>query len=548
MPVPVAVPAVLGRRSAPARRTRRRSRRTSSSSRMSLTSDDAQGGLERLAVARARPARGRSASRRATSEVEIRTCRMRSSRTKRWMLASMSGASSRSVRLRAPALAEARAERAGALAGAHRALFGRSASPAAGLRLVLAARRAVDARRGGPPGPSPRGPPGRRGRRPRRRRRGRGVAGGRARRVPVVVRRGRARGHGRGRGASATSAFGSTSLGSAPSAFVTSLSYLTTTDTVSERTCEFSSSMPSTASVRAQSMVSEMLGALRSSSSRSPRTTSTSSLGQRLGQPGVLRPDDLQLALRGGVVEEQVQAAALEGGGQVAGVVAGQDDVRGRASAMNVPISGTETWNSPSVSSSTASSASSARSTSSISRTTGSVGADRLQQRARGEEAARRRTRCPASPIRSTADGEVGGVGDDLADLLAQHLGVEQLLAVVPLVEGLGLVLALVALQPQEPPAGGQRRASWRARSCRRRRGPRAAAASPAGSAGTPWWPGGGRRCSRARRARRRPRRRSRRGTRSGRSGCSRSAPLVSETGSAPSSQCARRHAGARQG
>ena len=40
--------------------------------------------------------------------------------------------------------------------------------------------------------------------------------------------------------------------------------------------------------------------------------------------------------------------------------------------ATNVPTSGTEIWNSPSVSSSTASRASSARSTSSISSTTGS--------------------------------------------------------------------------------------------------------------------------------------------------------------------------------
>jgi len=51
--------------------------------------------------------------------------------------------------------------------------------------------------------------------------------------------------------------------------------------------------------------------------------------------------------------------------------------------------------------------------------------------------------------------GEGGRVGHDLADLLAQDLGVEQLLAVVPLVERLGLVLALVALQPQQPAPGG---------------------------------------------------------------------------------------------
>ena len=123
--------------------------------------------------------------------------------------------------------------------------------------------------------------------------------------------------------------------------------------------------------------------------------------------------------------------------------------------ATNVPTSGTETWNSASVSSSTASSASSARSTSSISSTTGSSeriasSSGRAAQEPLGEEHALLR----ADPL----DGlvQVGGVGDDLADLLAQDLGVEQLLAVVPLVERLGLVLALVALQPQQPAAGGR--------------------------------------------------------------------------------------------
>jgi len=49
---------------------------------------------------------------------------------------------------------------------------------------------------------------------------------------------------------------------------------------------------------------------------------------------------------------------------------------------------------------------------------------------------------------------QVRCVGDRLADLLPKDLGVEQLLAVIPLVEGLRLVLALVALQPQQPAPG----------------------------------------------------------------------------------------------
>ena len=80
-------------------------------------------------------------------------------------------------------------------------------------------------------------------------------------------------------------AFGSTSRGSAPIALRTSLSYLTTTDAVSDRIVEFSSCTPSTASVRAQSIVSEIDGDLRSSSSRSPRTMSTSWQASASGSP-----------------------------------------------------------------------------------------------------------------------------------------------------------------------------------------------------------------------------------------------------------------------
>ena len=61
-----------------------------SSSRMSLTSETRRAALS---VSRSASTPGSRAQRMAsrTSEVEIRTCRMRSSRTKRWMLASMSG-------------------------------------------------------------------------------------------------------------------------------------------------------------------------------------------------------------------------------------------------------------------------------------------------------------------------------------------------------------------------------------------------------------------------------------------------------------------------
>ena len=82
------------------------------------------------------------------------------------------------------------------------------------------------------------------------------------------------------------------------------------------------------------------------------------------------------------------------------------------------------------------------------------LGSHRLQQGARGQEpVGEEHALLRADPLHCLA--EISSVGDDLADLLPQDLGVEQLLAVVPLVERLGLVLAFVALQPQQSPAGG---------------------------------------------------------------------------------------------
>ena len=75
--------------------------------------------------------------------------------------------------------------------------------------------------------------------------------------------------------------------------------------------------------------------------------------------------------------------------------------------ATNVPTSGTETWNSARVSSSTASSASSARSTSSMSSTTGS--SERIASSS--GRAARKRSEkntLSCAPIRSTAEFRSG--------------------------------------------------------------------------------------------------------------------------------------------
>ena len=179
-------------------------------------------------------------------------------------------------------------------------------------------------------------------------------------------------------------------------------------------------------------------------------------LGQRLREPGVLAADDLQLALGRGVVEEQVQAAPLEGGGEVAGVVAGQDHVRrvlgGERCRSRVRTPGTPPASPAAPPPAPRPRGRPRRSAAPTGRRSGSPPATGEAARNRSEK-----NTLSCAPIRSTAVLQVGGVGDDLADLLPQDLGVQQLLAVVPLVQGLGLVLALVALQPQQPPPGGRR-------------------------------------------------------------------------------------------
>ena len=175
--------------------------------------------------------------------------------------------------------------------------------------------------------------------------------------------------------------------------------------------------------------------------------------GQRVGQSGLLRAHDLEFPFGGRVVQEQVQTAPLQRGRQVPGVVRGQDHVRRvlgreRADLGNRDLVLAEQFQQH--------------------RLQGLVGpvdlvdqqhdrilgSHRLQQRARGQEpVGEEHALLGADPLHRLA--QIGGVGDDLADLLPQDLGVEQLLAVVPLVECLGLVLTFVALQPQQPPAGG---------------------------------------------------------------------------------------------
>ena len=211
---------------------------------------------------------------------------------------------------------------------------------------------------------------------------------------------------------------------SAPRALVTSLSYLTTTLTLCPRGPSASSARrcrarPACAPSRWSRRCCSRLAELELAQAADDLDQLA---GGGLGQPGVLGADDLQLAFRCGVVQEQVQAAALERGGEVTGVVAASGSRTAGVSVVKVPTSGTDTWNSARVSSSTASSASSARSTSSINRTHGFLGPDRLQQWACGAETVPRAA-LSCAPIRSTADGAGQGVRHAACPILSRRSG-----------------------------------------------------------------------------------------------------------------------------
>ena len=175
-------------------------------------------------------------------------------------------------------------------------------------------------------------------------------------------------------------------------------------------------------------------------------------LGEYLREAGVLGTHDLQLALRRRIVEEKVYAPALQGGREITGVVGRQDHVGQMLGAERADLRDGDLKLAQQLQQYR------------FERLVGAVdlvdqqhhrffGAHRLKQgpwreKPLGEKDALLR----ADALHGLL--QAAGVGDDLADLLAQDLGVQQLLAVVPFVEGLRLVLALVALQPQQPPPG----------------------------------------------------------------------------------------------
>ena len=184
-----------------------------------------------------------------------------------------------------------------------------------------------------------------------------------------------------------------------------------------------------------------------------------------LGQLGRVQADDRELVLDRRVVEPEVQAAALERLGQLARVVRGQDHDRLRAR-----------------------------------RDPAQLGDRDLEVREQLEQhrlellvglvdlVDQQHDRLGGPDRREQRPGEQELLAEDVvldlrpAGVVGLGLDPQQLLAVVPLVERLGLVEPLVALQPHERRARGRSRAPARARSCRPRRDPRRAPACPGAS------------------------------------------------------------------
>ena len=201
----------------------------------------------------------------------------------------------------------------------------------------------------------------------------------------------------------------------------------------------------------AQSRVSEIAGRFLRSRLRIRRTAPTSCAARRSAIPGALSLHDPQFEIGVGVVDVQVQAAALERIAHVPRVVGGQEDGRNTAGFAGPDLRNGDLEIAQNLEQER------------LELGIGLVdlvdqqhdrprGSDGLQQRTGLEEALREKgVRLHGDPVHGLQDG--AGPGDDLVDFFLDHLGVEQLLGVLPLVERLGLVQPLIALQPDERPA-----------------------------------------------------------------------------------------------
>ena len=231
--------------------------------------------------------------------------------------------------------------------------------------------------------------------------------------------------------------------------------------------------------MRAQSSVSLTLGAFLSSSWRMERTMRAIWSARLVAHLGHLGEHDLLLPLEVGIVDVQVQAAALQRLRQLTGVVRREEDERDLGGRHRSQLGNGHLV----------------------------VGEDLQQQglgldfhavdlvdeehdRLLGPDGLEQR----ASEEELLAEDVVVDVDPSRRRLATVGLDAQELLLVVPLVERLGLVEALVALQADEASVAHLGHATWPAASCPCRRALRSGPASRGGPPGTPL-----RRCPRRR-------------------------------------------------
>src|SRR5437667_3442168 len=177
--------------------------------------------------------------------------------------------------------------------------------------------------------------------------------------------------------------------------------------------------------------------------------------GELVGDLRHLEPDDLQLVRRRRKVDEEVQAPALEAVRELARVVRGEHDERDvlgpdgpelghrdleigehfEQEGLELGLGLIDLVDQ---------------------QDDGLLRLDRREKRPRREEAVREERVLLAGDLRHRV-WKRGRVRDQLADAVAQELGVEELLGVLPLVERLALVESLVALQTNERSRGDVR-------------------------------------------------------------------------------------------
>ena len=170
--------------------------------------------------------------------------------------------------------------------------------------------------------------------------------------------------------------------------------------------------------------------------------------GHLRGQVRHLQAHDVQFLFQGGIADEEIETAPFESFAQFTGVVAGEDD--------NWPVVGDQRAQLGHTDLEVAQHLEQESFELGVGAVDfvdeehdGLVAEDRLQQGALQEEAHRKEDVLFVGEAVGSF-GERAGAGQGLLQLIAEQLGVQELLSVLPLIESFGLVQSFVALQADE--------------------------------------------------------------------------------------------------